>query len=635
MESEIRLQQSIDEISPETLSDALTLSVSDIVSTEQVITNILIASHIRPTKLNLLSELCRMIDESEKKGDFKPKMLRVFMKQVFRDPLKHGKEIINIEFYHTLFTSSFISRELIESELELVLCRFNNHIEVLGSFFLWFSEEFRDHQLFIRYKNDFVTKTKDSFLNYEYTLKYDISGLFEYYPPMQTAAFYPITWKFIQSNYNYNENYMIEEIIMRDDVDSLQQLANNKGFDFNQVLVSAKSHPFLQFSPTLIQVAAFYRAINCFKFLILNGSSIKEHDLNNIKTIRERGPGVMRFKAPKIRLLNTSYAVAGGSIEIIRIMEQQNLKFERAEVNIALYFHHYDVFQWLIDTKGLTITTQCMYFSATTNNLSFFCNNDCDNLIDTKYKVIKEIDDGSEEFPDDYFSQDRTINMRLTAKHVVIKNGFLSIVKKLNIVPEEVLYSYHQEKFTNSFEKRDPKKSALALALKYKQRMIINHFLPIIKDKEEIFYWAVYRNELDLVKILINEYRYPVNMIIKGFRATEIAKLLQHTEMEAFLRSCGGIIKPSHKKRTPIDINKKKVFYVFNENNKSKKSSYNYVKISLEEKVSSFIENIRRRVEVSKAMFEGKRLDPNEKLSFYKIRGGSVITIAEGFRLYA
>lgn len=319
MESELRLQHSIDEISPETLSDALTLSVSDIVSTEQVITNILIASHIRPTKLNLLSDLCKMIDESGKKRDFKAKMLRVFRKQVFRDPLKRGKEIINIEFYHTLFASSFISRESIESELELVLDRFNNHISVLGSFFLWFSEDFKEHQLFTRYKNEIRTDSIKSYTkNYQYKWKYDYVECFIYYPPMQTAAFYPISWEFIL--YYYNEDNQIEEIMKRDDVDSLQQISNNRDFDFNKRVNCSKTHPFLQFNPTLLQVAAFYGAIKCFKFMLLNGSKIEELDFEETKMIRRRGPGMMRWNFPNLRLLNTSYAVAGGNIEIIRIM---------------------------------------------------------------------------------------------------------------------------------------------------------------------------------------------------------------------------------------------------------------------------------------------------------------------------
>lgn len=138
-------------------------------------------------------------------------------------------------------------------------------------------------------------------------------------------------------------------------------------------------HPFLQFDPTILQVAAFYGAIKCFKFLLLNGSSIEDQEMEKILNMRKRGPGALSDEYPLLRLLYTPYTVAGGNIEIIRIMEQQNLSFDGVEANIALYFHHYDVFEWLVGTKDLLITTKCMYFSAVTNNLSFFGNNCCGN----------------------------------------------------------------------------------------------------------------------------------------------------------------------------------------------------------------------------------------------------------------
>lgn len=143
---------------------------------------------------------------------------------------------------------------------------------------------------------------------YEFKWKYDEIGSFIYYPPMQIAAFYPISFEFTQCY--YCEENQIEEIMKSDYNDSLQLISNNEDFDFNQRVKCSKTHPFLQFNPTLLQVTAFYGAIKCFNFLLLNGSSIEEPDLENCKKIRERGSGEMRWEIPKLNLLNTSYAVA-------------------------------------------------------------------------------------------------------------------------------------------------------------------------------------------------------------------------------------------------------------------------------------------------------------------------------------
>lgn len=61
------------------------------------------------------------------------------------------------------------------------------------------------------------------------------------------------------------------------------------------------------------------------------------------------------------------YAVAGGNIEIIRILEQNNIAFNECDLNIAVYFHHYDLYNWLNESKDL-FSWNVGKFAVRTNN---------------------------------------------------------------------------------------------------------------------------------------------------------------------------------------------------------------------------------------------------------------------------
>ncbi|OHT13740.1 hypothetical protein TRFO_16069 [Tritrichomonas foetus] len=74
----------------------------------------------------------------------------------------------------------------------------------------------------------------------------------------------------------------------------------------------------------LIEYAAFYGSIKCFKFLLLK----------NI---------MLPFSLPR-------YAVAGGNSEIIRLCVQNNLNFLHS-CRSAIHFHHTEILKWLLEQK--------------------------------------------------------------------------------------------------------------------------------------------------------------------------------------------------------------------------------------------------------------------------------------------
>ena len=88
--------------------------------------------------------------------------------------------------------------------------------------------------------------------------------------------------------------------------------------------------PFLQNMPTLIQCAAFFGSIKCFKYLLLNDADLTMLD------------GLSRSLV--------HFAIAGGNLEIIWIISHLKLSFD-GSLQIAARFHRKDIFHWLMENK--------------------------------------------------------------------------------------------------------------------------------------------------------------------------------------------------------------------------------------------------------------------------------------------
>ena len=96
----------------------------------------------------------------------------------------------------------------------------------------------------------------------------------------------------------------LAKAIRNDDIEKLQEISSQANFDFNQI-IEPSLYEWCSFinkeNVSLIDSAAFFGTIKCFRFLLLNCS--------NVKTT---------FK----------YAVAGGNHEIIHLCKQNQTTFE-------------------------------------------------------------------------------------------------------------------------------------------------------------------------------------------------------------------------------------------------------------------------------------------------------------------
>ena len=128
----------------------------------------------------------------------------------------------------------------------------------------------------------------------------------------------------------------VEYAIAKDDLSVLERLVRTSDFDYDARVYESVfeiNWP-LQNRPSLIQFAAFWCSVKCFKFLLVNGARLEEHDYHRIPTAH--------------------IAIAGGNIEIIRIIDQHNIVFAGA-LQQAAVFHHHDLLSWIKETKGLDI----------------------------------------------------------------------------------------------------------------------------------------------------------------------------------------------------------------------------------------------------------------------------------------
>jgi len=143
--------------------------------------------------------------------------------------------------------------------------------------------------------------------------------------------------------------------IFYDQIDKLQEIASTPGFNPNHVfddMVFEKS-TMIQAQPNLVQYAALFGSIDCFKYLFLNHCELHSKD---------------RWSQSL-----ASFAVAGGNMDIIHILLQKNISFDDT-LEAAIEFRQYEVFHWLFDELSSRmdkkyLLEESLSFSCIYNNL--------------------------------------------------------------------------------------------------------------------------------------------------------------------------------------------------------------------------------------------------------------------------
>jgi len=129
----------------------------------------------------------------------------------------------------------------------------------------------------------------------------------------------------------------VQYALKYDDINMLQKFSANIGFDFNTEINNVLAPFYLDIDrPTYIQYSAFHGSKQCFKFLYLNNADMK-------KTI-------VGFKELQ------DYAIAGGDLEIIRMLESFGV-LDNVEIKIACDFCHSSILEWVFSMKEIDSET--------------------------------------------------------------------------------------------------------------------------------------------------------------------------------------------------------------------------------------------------------------------------------------
>lgn len=121
------------------------------------------------------------------------------------------------------------------------------------------------------------------------------------------------------------EKCRLQEIIEEDDVESLKDLFTSPDFDINdlhdfKIPKLIKQSIYKKF--TLIKLTAISGSVSCFRFLFINNANLR---------------GIIKF------------AVSGGSVEIIQILEQAGIHIYKSCIVYAILYHRVEIFDWFID----------------------------------------------------------------------------------------------------------------------------------------------------------------------------------------------------------------------------------------------------------------------------------------------
>ena len=320
------------------LLDSLTedeiLTVSEHIKSSSIPINIIftlfkVHSQIRPKNFPLF---CKII------SDFNSNTLQEFISMIedeIKSIMNQSKDLLfsNSWLFHLisiLFTNNVIHNETIESFHFLVLKIPNKDCLFLFSAPLLVSDKMNlpeNKELY-----DSLIKTFDMG-PFSYKTFRQYSFLFS----LQKECIFPELSKLIE--YQSVENSLTYAILY-DDTDILIEFSSQPNFrDFLLNMErSGFETKYFPIMPTLICGACFYNSISCFKYFILNNEKLPD-SRTMIKDDNEFGNKISR------------YAVAGGNLEIIRILSQKDVDFSQ-DLDIAAKYHRLDIFKWIIETNS-------------------------------------------------------------------------------------------------------------------------------------------------------------------------------------------------------------------------------------------------------------------------------------------
>ncbi|OHS94619.1 hypothetical protein TRFO_10994 [Tritrichomonas foetus] len=132
-------------------------------------------------------------------------------------------------------------------------------------------------------------------------------------------------------SHDYN-GLTLEGAMIMDDLPALMNCAAQPEFSPDGCMQTNLFTPsnMLETHPTIIQYAAYFGSIKCFKYLLSLGADISIESYPKCSTI--------------------NFASAGGNMNIIKILDDKKINFKGASQYAAMYYN-YDLLVWAIENK--------------------------------------------------------------------------------------------------------------------------------------------------------------------------------------------------------------------------------------------------------------------------------------------
>ena len=224
---------------------------------------------------------------------------------------------ISVPFLRSLYDEKILSHDEIIRLLKMDACKIEHSLFVQPFTFsnnlkVFFAKEFYD------FDTEKFAKLVENKHGFYFRHGYKISDLKQYIGNWDEYE------KKVNMHYISDSLY---DAILKDDADTFQAITSHQGnFDYDQKLKSflfEKSEDLLD-DVTYACIAAFYGSIHCFRYLLLQQVNVS--------------------KCAK-------FAIIGGNTEIIRLVKQNEGDFSNL-YHIAIKYHRYDIFKWLIMNEG-------------------------------------------------------------------------------------------------------------------------------------------------------------------------------------------------------------------------------------------------------------------------------------------
>ena len=296
---------------------------------------------IRWKNYHIYAELFKALNDIQKKSDKKVDLINSFLQITFHP---------NSSNRHSNFIKTIGNFSLISELLEMGLIEIPFLIQNIKNFFyLYHNFPFYQSYVFMFFTKEIKSNDLSLFKEMREMLV-TMNDPMIIFPPMFTKAFYEIINEYKSMSEEETEKIVhikdlrpitpLCQAIINDDFDAFSQIAYSTDvqIDINSKLLFEfnVNSVFLEFFPSLIQFAAACGSLKIFKHLILSGADLQYKD--------ENGYGI------------DSYAVAGGHLEIVRILSQYGIEYSSSSLAIAVQYQRNDVVDWILNFNSNTLT---------------------------------------------------------------------------------------------------------------------------------------------------------------------------------------------------------------------------------------------------------------------------------------